>query len=604
MRIIELLIDDLDLNNELVGLDGIALVNRPATEETWLAFNDTKKVQPFEVLNDAEMDELAKLLNEFGENEEDLIKSGYTIQKIERVINPVQEFTGDITSDPNAVSGEDGAWGRIRYKYVGPQDQKNRPFCASMMAANRVFRIEDINRMSDLLVNEEISKYSGYYSIFEWRGSYNCRHYWVKVTYSPIREGESVAQQRILTNADRTRNVVSVQEIPQRDTITTATANNKRVKLSLVDVIDNYPLFDTIEEAQEIADFIGCSGVHIHKVNGRDYYMPCDKHQFESYNDYPKAASENACKVLRWIDEHGRDEVDGMTQTGLARANQLCNGENISEDTIARMAAFERHRQNAEISEEYKGTPWKDKGYVAWLGWGGSEGVEWASRKLNQIRSEQCQDCFDDLTDACWPGYEAIGTKIKDGREVPNCVPKEKMEIDVSQLPEYINQTGGTLNTQSVTPRLTFSLDDEKMEITGAAMVPDKLIVRSSLIGEPYYVYFSADTIKKLSYKYMREQRLDQTNIEHSSQMADDTYVVESWIVENPLDDKSNALGLSYPKGTWVITMKTENPQVWSDIKSGKYQGFSIQGTFQEKAVFSKDDITLHQIKNIINQIV
>ena len=27
------------------------------------------------------------------------------------------------------------------------------------------------------------------------------------------------------------------------------------------------------------------------------------------------------------------------------------------------------------------------------------------------------------LEDACWSGYEAIGTKILDGREVPNCVP-------------------------------------------------------------------------------------------------------------------------------------------------------------------------------------
>jgi hypothetical protein len=27
------------------------------------------------------------------------------------------------------------------------------------------------------------------------------------------------------------------------------------------------------------------------------------------------------------------------------------------------------------------------------------------------------------LEDACWEGYEAIGTKMLDGREVPNCVP-------------------------------------------------------------------------------------------------------------------------------------------------------------------------------------
>ena len=29
----------------------------------------------------------------------------------------------------------------------------------------------------------------------------------------------------------------------------------------------------------------------------------------------------------------------------------------------------------------------------------------------------------DGLEGACWEGYEAIGTKIMDGREVPNCVP-------------------------------------------------------------------------------------------------------------------------------------------------------------------------------------
>jgi hypothetical protein len=30
------------------------------------------------------------------------------------------------------------------------------------------------------------------------------------------------------------------------------------------------------------------------------------------------------------------------------------------------------------------------------------------------------------LEDACWEGYEPVGTKQKDGRTVPNCVPKAK----------------------------------------------------------------------------------------------------------------------------------------------------------------------------------
>jgi len=30
------------------------------------------------------------------------------------------------------------------------------------------------------------------------------------------------------------------------------------------------------------------------------------------------------------------------------------------------------------------------------------------------------------LKDACWSGYEAVGMKMKDGKKVPNCVPKRK----------------------------------------------------------------------------------------------------------------------------------------------------------------------------------
>ena len=104
----------------------------------------------------------------------------------------------------------------------------------------------------------------------------------------------------------------------------------------------------------------------------------------ETYNDYPESASNNAKKVLKWRDEHG-DEVKGMTQVGWTRANQLAKKENISRSTIARMASFKRHEKNAEVGAENKSTPWKDAGYVAWLGWGGTSGINWAINKLKTI---------------------------------------------------------------------------------------------------------------------------------------------------------------------------------------------------------------------------
>lgn len=106
----------------------------------------------------------------------------------------------------------------------------------------------------------------------------------------------------------------------------------------------------------------------------------------DTYNDYPAAAKKNAQKAIDWKEKYGRDEVAAGTAVGWARAHQLAKGENLSADTVGRMSAFNRHRKNSSISTEHKDTPWKDKGYVAWLIWGGDEGVDWATKKMEEIK--------------------------------------------------------------------------------------------------------------------------------------------------------------------------------------------------------------------------
>ena len=113
-------------------------------------------------------------------------------------------------------------------------------------------------------------------------------------------------------------------------------------------------------------------------VCSTSYEENLSKVNLESYTDYPKQASENAKIALRYAEENGWGDCG--TPVGKARANQLANGEPISEDTIARMAAFERHRQN---SDKQLGD---GCGRLMWLAWGGDAGIEWAQRKLEQIR--------------------------------------------------------------------------------------------------------------------------------------------------------------------------------------------------------------------------
>lgn len=107
----------------------------------------------------------------------------------------------------------------------------------------------------------------------------------------------------------------------------------------------------------------------------------------DSYTDYPKAASENAKIALRWAEENGWGSCG--TPVGKIRANQLANNEPISRDTIARMAAFERHRQNSK-KELGDGC-----GRLMWLAWGGDEGIEWAQRKLKQIDKRKEMEMVD-----------------------------------------------------------------------------------------------------------------------------------------------------------------------------------------------------------------
>ena len=107
----------------------------------------------------------------------------------------------------------------------------------------------------------------------------------------------------------------------------------------------------------------------------------------DSYTDYPISASNNAKKALEWRDKYP-NEIQGGTAIGWTRANQLANRRPISEETIARMASFARHRQNAEVSADRKDKPWTDAGYVAYLIWGGETGVSWATDKLERIRRQ------------------------------------------------------------------------------------------------------------------------------------------------------------------------------------------------------------------------
>ena len=116
--------------------------------------------------------------------------------------------------------------------------------------------------------------------------------------------------------------------------------------------------------------------------------------------------------------------------------------------------------------------------------------------------------------------------------------------------------------------------DDSKHIVTGIAMRADYPIYRNQ-DGQEFYVQFSKDTIDKMMQKFMKEQRLFDISLDHKQDIKD-CYLIESFIINKERGICPNEF-LDVEDGSWIISVKIENPDVWDKICSGEVKGFSIE---------------------------
>tara|TARA_R100000734_G_scaffold19065_2_gene17805 strand:- start:154 stop:1395 length:1242 start_codon:yes stop_codon:yes gene_type:complete len=134
------------------------------------------------------------------------------------------------------------------------------------------------------------------------------------------------------------------------------------------------------------------------------------------------------------------------------------------------------------------------------------------------------------------------------------------------------------------------TIDDEKKILMGLALVPMKQIYRKNeKTNEEYYIYFSKETIRKASQLFLKNSNQNNATLEHQTKI-DGMTIVESWIVEDAKKDKSALYNFNAPVGSWMVSMKVDNPEIWKKVKSGEVKGFSIEGYFAEKVEASKQE--------------
>jgi hypothetical protein len=502
-KVFELKIEE---DDELSGIDSISLVDEPAIEINWMFFNKIKP-EEFHIPEGEDNVYLEKFLDK-GQNEEELLNDGWEVYKTE--YNGKENF---IDANPNAPSFEDTDQYLIRYKYIlnpeapgSPIKETTRDFCRDLVVKNWVFRIEDI----ETITNDEGSP------AMVWRGGYNCRHLWSKITY---RRGTDIN----IKSSDRKGRVdtglnTNVLGYPQPDTR-----------------VPEWPSFNKTNQFE----YINPLPSYVDEVSGDTISKSLVKPtMFDSYSDYPDSVKNNAKAVLKYVEENGWGDCG--TAVGKQRANDLAQGNPISEDTIKRMYSYlSRHEVDLESSKGYG----DGCGKLMYDSWGGKSALSWAESKINSIEREKMS--------------------------------KQHFQVE----------------------------NEEKRIIVGPAMVPDLKIFRKDSMGNPYYVFFSAETIKMIAEKYMRNKYIDNNDENHNGKAVKDVYVIESWIKENE-QDKSSKYGYeSTPVGTWFVSMKIKNDQVWDKIKNGGLNGFSVSGYFEEVKAFTKEEMFLYKVSEILKNI-
>jgi hypothetical protein len=644
-------------DDELSGIDSISLVDEPAIEVNWVAFK--KEVQEdFHIPDGEDETYLSKLLSK-GQPEQELLDEGWEIDRVESV---KQNFS----TSPNDESYQDNSFYRVRYKYSLNSNIKQssiipttRQFCRELIQKNYVWRIEEVENEINSFGQSAQFWRGGYNCRHEWyrifykksgditnKSSVNRN----KITGAgfPIELSPEWLQPNTVT--DKTMNNPSKSTVKNLGlskekfvescpTATQDVVTNLKNRQECIDVAHYGPL-NPNEPNEEYwkkkADMFGgdlssakkalcgncsffiktksmldCIANGINDVNEWDTIesgdlgyceafdfkcassRTCDawvvggpiveeklditpnpcwegyepiglnddgsprcvpiKENMESVSDYPDSVKNNAKAVLKYVDENGWGSCG--TEVGKIRANQLAKGEPISIDTVKRMYSYlSRHKVDLESSKGYG----DGCGKLMYDSWGGKSALSWSESKLKNF------------------GY------------------------DITTLPVYVDEL--PKKKKKDMSKQYFATDSEKHIVLGPAMVPDQKIFRKDNDGNPYYVFFSPQTIAMIAQKYMKNKYTDNNDMMHDGKAVDDVHVLESWIKESN-NDKSSDYGFeNLPVGTWFVSMKINNPKIWDKVKDGTLNGFSVSGFFEEVAKFTKEEMFLYQVAEILKK--
>lgn len=161
-------------------------------------------------------------------------------------------------------------------------------------------------------------------------------------------------------------------------------------------------------------------------------------------------------------------------------------------------------------------------------------------------------------------------------------------------------QVGWIAFSQQNEVKFAIESEDERI-VFGAVLIPDQKIYRKDeKLGE-YHVTASAENIRKIREKFFKSQNTTAVNTNHQGEPVQ-AYLMESFISDEKKGIPNPEPFSNLPYGTWYVGYKIEDDQVWNDVKSGKFNGFSLEGNFKLEEQTSEDSL-INEIEELLNKV-
>ena len=389
--------------------------------------------------------------------------------------------------------------------------------------------------------------------------------------------------------------------------------------------IDGIPVFVNENQALQMANNIGCGGTHKHEVGGTTYYMPCKTHseatdkllkkteeaqplEFHSEKHFDNFTEDQKAQLLKSLKSVGKNTEDNDADGWVEIDEDEFNNSLYAEFAVKRSDANPDNgslQDTSQFKVLYKYNGPRDSKNRTFCRQVLNLDLLYRLEDINKMSLFGANDEFSTYDIFTYKGsyncrhswvqkfFKREDTSNK--RAVKNPILEEILGGPRAQQAGQVSpkaRTQAEIDAGVPEGQFQFSISKDKYEIAGPLMVADKLIPRFDEEGNKYFVFFDAEGIKKLSYKLMKNKLIDSVNIEHDPDKSiDDLTLVESWLVTDPQNDKSNSYGYELTKGSWFGIYKVNSKEIWDKyIKTGAVKGFSVEGIFADKTIIQSKE--------------